>query len=73
MGPAAAALRISAIARADGIIIGTIARANSCQMGFSSATLLSSFGRVPRRTIAARSSKWRMIGADPRNAIVPPR
>ena len=41
--------------------------------GFSSDTVLSVCGIEPRRTVPARSSKWRTTSGVPRNSIVPPR
>ena len=54
VGPAAAMPRTSAIACAAGITNGTMARANSTQIGFSGATVLPAGSTPPRRTAAVR-------------------
>ena len=64
---------MSAIACDEGMIIGTIERANSCQSGFSSATVLSAFGTEPRRTVPARSSNRRVTPGAPRNPTTLPK
>jgi hypothetical protein len=71
-GPAAAMSRMSAIACAAGIISGTMAFANSIQIGFSAATVLPEADTLPRRTVSVRSSKFPFSpGSIRKFAIVP--
>ena len=57
---------------AAGTIIGTIARANSTQMGFSGATVLPAGATPPRRTAPVRSSKLFLTPGSSRNRAVDP-
>src|SRR2546423_14292498 len=71
MAEADTAPRMSAIACAGCIIIGTIARANCTHAGFSSATML--VGGAPARSVSVRCSWNLVISGECRNAAVPPR
>ena len=58
---------------AAGIIIGTIARANSTQMGFSGATVFPESATCPFRTVSVRLSKLPLMPGIIRKFAIDPR